>query len=131
MPFPVCAVEPAALSAARVPAGLQDPLECVTNSSLAQAIRQLASVLRVAETMFEVTGCCLLYNSVSLVTCCASLCLVLQPLCQDLGNQCVDIHQRTARVNSRLGKLREAADNYDPKQQKIRELHNMKGCTKL
>ena len=52
-------------------------------------------------------------------------------LCQDLGNQCVDIHQRTARINSRLGKLREAADNYDPKQQKIRELHHLKGCTKL
>ena len=58
MPFPVCAVESAALSAGRVPPGLQDPLECVTNSSLAQTIRQLASVLRLAETMFEVGSCC-------------------------------------------------------------------------
>ena len=57
-----------------------------------QAIRQLASILRQAEDLF-----------------------------QDLGSECVKIHERTERINKRIGTLGVTVAAFNPRKQKIRE----------
>ena len=57
-----------------------------------QAVRQLASILRQAEDLF-----------------------------QDLGTECVKIHARTERINKRIGSLGVTVAAYNPRKQKIRE----------
>ena len=59
---------------------------------LFQAIKQLASILRQADDLFT-----------------------------DLGSQCSQINQRTARIKTRLEKLGPKVDSYNPRKQKIRE----------
>jgi len=90
MPFPVRPIHPTHLSNGELPETVDDQLECVTNATLAQAMRQLACLLRQADDLFL-----------------------------DLGTQCNNINQTTVRINKRVERLREKVENYNPKKAKL------------
>jgi len=90
MPFPVRPIHPTHLSNRELPPNVDNQLECVTNATLAQAMRQLACLLRQADDLFL-----------------------------DLGTQCNNINQTTLRINKRVAKLKEKVDNYNPKKEKL------------
>eukprot|EP00090_Calanus_glacialis_P047494 TRINITY_DN989_c0_g1_i1.p1 TRINITY_DN989_c0_g1~~TRINITY_DN989_c0_g1_i1.p1 ORF type:complete len:1577 (+),score=288.14 TRINITY_DN989_c0_g1_i1:339-5069(+) len=90
MPFPVRPINPTHLSNGELPADVDNQLECITNATLAQAMRQLACLLRQADDLFL-----------------------------DLGTQCNNINLTTVRINKRVTKLKEKVDNYNPKKEKL------------
>ena len=92
MPFPVRPIDPTHLSNRQLPPSVDNQLECVTNTTLAQAMRQLACLLRQADDLFL-----------------------------DLGTQCNNINLTTTRINKRVVKLREKVDDYNPKKEKPRK----------
>ena len=92
MPFRVRPIHPTHLSNGELPETVDDQLECVTNATLAQAMRQLACLLRQADDLFL-----------------------------DLGTQCNNINQTTVRINKRVERLREKVENYNPKKAKLRK----------
>ena len=53
MPMIKRMIEPVELSRARIEPGIRNELECVTNNTLSNVIRQLSSLSKHAEDMFE------------------------------------------------------------------------------
>ena len=76
----------------RTAASVDNPLECVTNRTLCQAMRQLASLLHHADTMFS-----------------------------ELEDNCVDITKRSERIAKRVLEIQYSVEKFNPKKEKIRE----------
>ena len=93
MPFPLRPISPTHLSKSEIPSDMDNPLEYITNTTLTQAMRQLASLLRQADDLF-----------------------------QDLGDRCNNINLSTNRINMRVTKLREKVEKYNPRKEKLRKI---------
>ncbi|VDQ02673.1 unnamed protein product [Trichobilharzia regenti] len=78
MPLPKHTVQPVKLSQVVVPNGVDNELEFVVNSTVCNVMRQIASISRLANNMFE-----------------------------ELTNDLSRLVERTARLQNRLGKLHE------------------------
>ncbi len=75
-----------------VPDTVDNALECVSNQTLCDAMRQLASLLGHADTLFA-----------------------------ELTAECSSITRRTAALAERLTQLDEVVAKYNPKKEKIRK----------
>lgn len=69
---------------------IANPRECVTNQTLCQAMRQLASLLKQADDLF-----------------------------QDLGGQVANIQSRAGKVQGRVVNLQERVQKHNPKKEKL------------
>ena len=92
MPFVQRQVYPVHLAGREIPESVENPLECVSNQTLCDAMRQLASLLKHADTMFS-----------------------------DLELNCGQISTRTLKLKDRLTVLDENVEKYIPKKEKIRK----------
>ena len=92
MPFVQRQVDPVHLAGRKIPESIENPLECVSNQTLCDAMRQLASLLKHADTMFS-----------------------------DLELNCGQISTRTKKLTDRLTVLSENVEKYNPKKEKIRK----------
>ncbi|XP_014285060.1 actin-binding protein WASF2 [Halyomorpha halys] len=98
MPFVVRTVEPRNLGRTRLnddtgrPLLRDGELEAVSNATLANALRQLASVARIAEEIF-----------------------------QELNSQLTEVSERSSRLKSRIGSVQEKVSQYDPKAVTVRK----------
>lgn len=101
MPFVQRVVEPKFLSRVSLhdeggkPKIKDGELEAVTNSTLSSALRQLASVVRIANDIFE-----------------------------GLNKQLEDVTQRTGKLRTRLSALEDTVNGYDPKMVTVRKYLN-------
>ncbi len=75
-----------------VPSSVDNALECVSNQTLCDAMRQLASLLGHADTLFT-----------------------------ELSEECGDITQRLAGLTQRISRLDDVVAKYNPKKEKIRK----------
>ena len=98
MPFVVRTVQPRSLGRARLhdqdgkPILKDGELEAVNNATLANALRQLASVARIAEEIF-----------------------------QELNVQLTEVSERSSRLKRRIGTVEEKVAQFDPKAVTVRE----------
>ncbi|KAL3277058.1 hypothetical protein HHI36_012419 [Cryptolaemus montrouzieri] len=102
MPFVQRVVEPKYLSKTSLwledgkPKIEDQELEAVTNNTLSNALRQLASLLLVAEDIFT-----------------------------DLGNQLREINKRSETLKFRISTVDKKVTNFDPKKVSVRKLENL------
>ena len=92
MPFAVRPITPTALSLGPVPENIGNEFDCVMNHTLAQAMRQMVSLLKQADDIF----------------------------C-DLESQCAAINQTTKNIMNRVTAIEETVNNMDSKKEKIRK----------
>lgn len=98
MPFVQRVIEPKYLSRTSLwdaegrPLVTDDELEAVTNNTLSNALRQLASLVLVANDIFT-----------------------------ELGNQLQLIAKRSEQLKTKIGQVEEKVDSYDPKKVAVRE----------
>jgi len=90
MPFVSRQVDPIQLAGRPLPYHLDNPLECVSNQTLCDAMRQLSSLLRHADTLFS-----------------------------DLESQCGKLTTRTKGLTGRIVIIAEKVEKFDPKKEKI------------
>ena len=91
MPFAVRPITPTVLSAGPVPEHVGNEFDCVTNYTLAQAMRQMASLLKQADDIFG-----------------------------DLENQCAAINSTTKNIMDRVVTIEEKVNKLDSKKENIR-----------
>ena len=92
MPFSERLVVPVPMSCAPVPVSVTNELECVSNRTLCNAMRQLSSLLKLADDIFA-----------------------------DLHQQCGDINKRTDSIKVKMTRIQDNIDKFNPKKAKIRE----------
>ena len=93
MPFPVHNIIPTALSKAVVPDAVESEFDHVANFTLAQTIRQMASLVQQAEDIFS-----------------------------DLEYKCNAIHKTTKRIKERVSQIEVVVNRFDAKEEKIRKI---------
>ena len=92
MPFAVHPITPTALSKAVIPVDSGNEFDCVANSTLAQAMRQMVSLLKQADDIFG-----------------------------NLEKQCAAINNATKNIVDRVTNIEEIVNKMDSKKEKIRK----------
>jgi len=101
MPFAVRPITPTVLSAGPVPEHVGNEFDCVTNYTLAQAMRQMASLLKQADDIFG-----------------------------DLENQCAAINSTTKNIMDRVVTIEEKVNKLDSKKENIPS-GDLSSCSKI
>ena len=92
MPFPVYPITPTSLSRSVVSDSSGEEFTCVANNTLAQAMRQMVSLLKHADDIFG-----------------------------DLENQCETINNTTKKIIDRVTNIEGIVNKMDSKKEKIRK----------